>query len=133
MRKTFLSLGEPCPWFTARSTPNPTALDALPSLPLTDSPTPKREALRATGMDHARSSLGKVLGKIRTSEAIPSHSLTNYPVLTAVAGSTYSLAENPTKPSEKALFAGFANKAFEWSGRELNPRPLHCERSSLEF
>src|SRR6185503_10506906 len=89
------------------------AMDALPSLPLTDSPTPKREAIRATGTNHARSLLGQGLGKIGTSEAMPSHSLTHSPTPTAVAGSTHWLAENPAKPNEKALSAGFANKAFQ--------------------
>ena len=39
-----------------------------------------------------------------------------------VAGSTHSHAENRTKPSVKALFAGFANKAFrvEAGGHPLN-------------
>jgi hypothetical protein len=82
MRKTFLSMGEPCPWFTARSTLNVT-----------------------------------VLGKIRTSEAIPSDLLTNHPVLTAVAGSTYLLAENPKKPSQKSLVRRVCEQGFS-SGAE---------------
>ncbi len=97
------------------------ALDALPSLPLTDSPIPKRESARATGTDHARSLLGQGLGKIGTSEAIPSHSLTHSPTPTAVAGSTHWLAENPAKPNEKALFAGFANKAFRVERKGVEP------------
>ncbi len=89
------------------------ALDSLPSLPLSDSPMPKREAARATGTDHARSSLGQGLGKIGTSEAISSHSLTHSPTLTDVAGSTHRDTENITIPSEKALPAGFASKASQ--------------------
>ena len=107
------------------------ALDALPSLPLTDSPMRKRESARATGTDHARSLLGQGLGKIGTSEAIPSHSLTHSPTPTAVAGSTHWLAENPAKPNEKALFAGFANKAFrvERKGVEPSTSALRTQRS----
>ncbi len=107
------------------------ALDALSSLPLADSPTPKREAIRATGTDHARSLLGQGLGKTRTSEAISSHSLTHSPTLTAVAGSTPRRTDNPMKPSEKALFAGFANKAFpvERKGVEPSTSALRTQRS----
>ena len=107
------------------------ALDALPSLPLSDSPMPKREAARATGTDHARSSLGQGLGKIGTSEAISSHSLTLSPTLTAFAGLTPRRTDNPTKPSERALFAGFANKALsvERKGVEPSTSALRTQRS----
>ncbi len=107
------------------------ALDSLPSLPLTDSPTPKHEAVRATRTDHAHSSLGQGLGKTHTNEGISSDSLTHSPGLTAVAGSTHQRAENPMKPSEKALFAGFANKAFqvERKGVEPSTSALRTQRS----
>ncbi len=113
------------------------AADALPSLPLTDSPIPKHQSASATGTEHARSLLGQGFGKIGSSEAIPSHSLTHSPTPTAVAGSTHWPAENPTKPSEKASFAGFANKAFSVERKGVEPstsalrtqRPTHTTQS----
>ena len=107
------------------------ALDALPSLPLTDSP--MREAVRATGTDDSRSLLGQGLGKTHTSEGISRHSLTNSPTPTAVAGSTHQHAENPVKSKEKALFADIANKAFpvERKGVEPSTSALRTQRLSV--
>ncbi len=37
----------------------------------------------------------------------------------------------PRNPAKKPCSRGLRTRLFQWSGRELNPRPLHCERSAL--
>ena len=90
------------------------ALDALPRLPLTDDPRSQREVAKATGTDGKRSNL--VAPTVAPTSDFSSQnraSRDTLPTLTAVAGSTPRFTENLTIPSEKALFAGFANKASQ--------------------
>lgn len=39
--------------------------------------------------------------------------------------------KSPANQAKKPCLQGLQTRLFEWSGRESNPRPLHCERSAL--
>jgi len=41
------------------------------------------------------------------------------------------MTKTPGNQAKKPCLQGLQTRLFEWSGRELNPRPLHCERSAL--
>ncbi len=88
------------------------ALDALPLLPLSDTPQSQREVAKATGTDGRPSNL--VAATVAVAGASCGHSepsADQSPTLTVVAGSNQRFTENITIPSEKALPAGFASKA----------------------
>ncbi len=114
------------------------ALDALPSLTLTDAPFPQREAAKATGTDNFRASsvtptVTPDAGKSRLSGSFPVIASGNADRRTTRRAN----AENPIKPSKKALFAGFANKAFQVERKGVEPstsalrtqRPNHTTQS----
>ncbi len=121
------------------------ALDALPSLDLNPSHTTERTAMRATGTDDrtANPRHVRLAGATHACADAPTDAPTadfrsqkgtftdNSPSATAVIGSTLRNPENRTKPSEKASFAGFANKAFpvERTRVELATSALRTQRS----
>jgi len=88
------------------------ALDALPSLPLTDAPRSKREIAKATGTDDLRAST--VTPTVTPAADVSGHSVSlsdHWPTKAALPGSNQWHDGNTVIPSEKAPFAGFANRA----------------------
>ena len=90
------------------------ALDALPRLPLTDAPHTQHEVAKATGTDGKRKNLVAPTVAPTSDFSSPNEAFPdNSPSSAGVADSNHRHAENLTIPSEKALFAGFANKASQ--------------------
>jgi len=112
------------------------ALDSLPTLPLDTDPRTVRTAmpaaLKATGTDQNRAS---PLAPMLAPTTYNSGQFWSNPVTMAGSGSAAdrvaSDGENPVKPSEKALSAGVANKAFpvERKGVEPSTSALRTQRS----
>ncbi len=92
------------------------ALDALPSLNLNGSPSTERNAMRATGTDD-RDFLRSTDSPTNSPDAGKSSLLGSFAVIASENADRRTTrkanAENITIPSEKALFAGFANKASQ--------------------
>ncbi len=114
------------------------ALDSLPSLNLNASPSTERNWMRATGTDCRKNLPSEPRQKDSPNNSpatdFRSHLGTfpdTFQTPTAVAGSTTRNAENRMKPSEKALFAEFANKAFRVERRGVEPltSALRTQRS----
>ena len=110
------------------------ALDSLPSLNLNASPSTERNAMRATGTDCRDSSLSTDSPN-NSPDAGKTRHLGSFAVIASGNADRRTTrkanAENPAKPSEKALFAGFANKAFsvERKGVEPSTSALRTQRS----
>ena len=108
------------------------ALNSLPSLDLNPRQTTERQSMRATGTDDMLSSqlvpmLVPNSGKAGQTVSFVVHSSTD-----AYDSSSKRLTnENPMKPSEKALSAVFANKAFQVERRGVEPptSALRTQRS----
>ena len=108
------------------------ALDSLPMLPLDGKLNPDRQTLNATGTDARRPNLvaptvapdSDFWGHSGSFAVLPSENDEGRVTRTASHA-------NRTKPSEKALFAGFANKAFqvERKGVEPSTSALRTQRS----
>ena len=114
------------------------ALDSLPSLNLNASPSTERNQMRATGTDCRDSSLSTDSPKDspnNSPDAGKSSRLGSFPVIASENTDRRTTRrandEKPTKPSEKASFAGFANKAFsvERKGVEPSTSALRTQRS----
>ena len=98
------------------------ALNALPSLPLSDDPRTQREMAKATGTDGKRSNLVAPTVALTSDFSSPNEAFPdNSPSWTLGADSNHRHAENLTIPMEKALFAGFANKASRVGMTGLEP------------
>ena len=114
------------------------ALDSLPSLNLNASPSTERNWMRATGTDCQKSSPSVPRQKDSPNNSpatdFRSHS-GSFPVVASGNDDRRTMRqandENPRKTSEKALFAGFANKAFrvERKGVEPSTSALRTQRS----
>ena len=120
------------------------ALDALPSLPLTDAPRSQREFAKATGTDGKPSNLVAPLVAPATDFRGHSESFAVIASGTADRRTTRRANdENLTKPTGKALFTGFADKtskvgmtgfepATSWSqtrrSSQAELHPAMCER-----
>ena len=94
------------------------ALDSLPSLPLTDAPRSQREVAKATGTDDLRASTvtPAVTPTVTPAADVSGHSLTLadlWPKMAALPGANQWHDGNTVIPSEKAPFAGFANRASQ--------------------
>ncbi|MBL8815962.1 MAG: site-specific integrase [Planctomyces sp.] len=90
------------------------ALDALPSLPLIDDPSPQRELMKATGTEGRRSDF--VAPDVAPTSDVSSQNMAFADTsarIAAVGDPALQNAENLEISSKKALFAGFANKASE--------------------
>ena len=91
------------------------ALDSLPSLNLNASPSTERNAMRATGTD-GRDISRSTDSPNNSPDAGKTRHLGSFAVIASGNADRRTTRtandENRTKPSEKALFAGFANKAF---------------------
>ena len=114
------------------------ALDSLPSLNLNASPSTNRTAMRATGTDCReswRSTDSPKDSPTNSPDAGKSRLLGSFPVIASGKADRPTTRrandENPAKPKEKALFAGFANKAFpvERKGVEPSTSALRTQRS----
>ena len=100
------------------------ALDSLPSLDLNASPSTEKNWMRATGTDYQKSSPSNPRQKDAPNNA-PTTGFRGHIGSIAVISSGNAdqrptrqpNAENPVKSNEKALFAGFANKAFRVEAR----------------
>ena len=110
------------------------ALDSLPSLNLNASPSTDRNSMRATGTDCQDRSLSTDSPN-NSPDAGKTRHLGSFAVVAAGNDDRRTTrranAENPSKPSEKASFAGFANKAFsvERKGVEPSTSALRTQRS----
>ena len=96
------------------------ALDKLPELSL-DTPTHDMQEAKATGT--CDESPRKFAPGFAPKSGNASKSVSSTVTLTDSA-ETAGAKENPEKLS-------VSQGLSEWSGRDLNPRPLHCERSAL--
>ncbi len=110
------------------------ALDSLPSLDLNTSPSTEKNWMRATGTDCPKSSPSTNSPNNSPATDFRGHSRP-FPVITSGNADQRTKrqpnAENPVKSNEKALFAGFANKAFrvERKGVEPSTSALRTQRS----
>ncbi len=112
------------------------ALDSLPSLPLGSHPNGKeKQRAQATGTEGASNWRPDLVAPtVALATDFRSHS-GSFPVIASGKDDRRTTrnanAENPTKPNEKALFAGFANKAFqvERKGVEPSTSALRTQRS----
>ena len=110
------------------------ALDSLPSLNLNASPSTDRNSMRATGTDCRDSSLSTDSPN-NSPDAGKTRHFGSFAVVSAGNDDRRTTrranAETPAKPSEKASFAGFANKAFsvERKGVEPSTSALRTQRS----
>ncbi len=89
------------------------ALDSLPSLDLNPSPSAERQTMRATGTEDVMSS--RFAPAFAPNSGKPGQSVSFAVISSADTDERMprrAKRENPMKPSEKALSAGFANKAF---------------------
>ena len=90
------------------------ALNSLPSLNLNASPSTNRIAMRATGTDCLKNPFTNDAPNNAPATGFRGH-FGSFPVITSEIADARTTckasAENPTNPSKKALFAGFANKA----------------------
>lgn len=105
------------------------ALDALPSLPLCDDPRPQRELIKATGTVGRRSDF--VAPPVAPTSDFQSQKMASADTSATMAAVGDSVPQNPENlkiSSEKALFAGFANRASQVgaSALRLNAKPNSC-------
>ena len=116
------------------------ALDSLPSLDLDASPSTERQTMRATGTDDRDAVTDSRHAVTKFAPAFAPNSgkrgqTVSFAVISSADGDERMprrvKRENSMKPSEKALFAGFANKAFrmETTGIEPVTSGLQSQRS----
>ena len=103
------------------------ALDSLPSLPLSRQPA---EAQRATGTDGEARTLAVTLA-VKSDNSCQTLART----VKAAVEAAESIATDDRSASAEPVntnspLTSNVNGLQEWSGRESNPRPLHCERKS---